>query len=124
MSKSKFSKADELFKSPRAKIISGFILLIVIFMMPSLFEKYKECNKSFSQEFKACVYEKYPVGSNFLELKKFLESKGFKQAKNEPNEPKDFFYFFWWANDISNYKIIVVGNYNGDFRITRISTSP
>jgi hypothetical protein len=43
---------------------------------------------------------------------------GFIQSKDPNFIKKNEFLFFWWAHNLSNYKINVIGYYDKDFKIT------
>lgn len=91
--------------------------------MPSTLQQYENCNKRDSHSFETCMSRNFPVGSSYSDLKLFLTNQGFKQVK-DPKDPKDFFYFFWWANNLSNYKVVVTGHYNSELKITIINIIP
>jgi hypothetical protein len=62
----------------------------------------------------------FPVGSSYSDLKRYLEKQSFKQSKHPDHLKENRFYFFWWANDLSNYKVVVMGRYNNELKIVEI----
>lgn len=82
------------------------------------------CNKLNSDSFKNCIHKKFPTGANYSELKFFLVNQGFNEAKNPTNIAENKFYFFWWANNLANYKIVVQGAYDHEQKISKINITP
>jgi hypothetical protein len=82
------------------------------------------CNKLNSDLFENCIHEKFPIGSTYTDLKKFLKNQGFNEAKDPEHIKRNKFYFFWWANNVSNYKIVVQGSYDHEQKILKINITP
>ena len=117
----KFFKRNALFKWIRGLI---FFPILLSCQMPSTSQEYdNNCNKRDSSSFEICIRKNFPIGSSYSDLKLFLTNQSFKQAK-DPKDSQNFFYFFWWANDLSNYKVVVTGYYNNELKITEINIIP
>lgn len=82
--------------------------------------QYDNCNKRDRNAFHFCMKKNFPVGSSYLDLKRYLADQGFKQSKHPEDLKENKFYFFWWANDLSNYKVVVIGRYDSKLKIREI----
>jgi hypothetical protein len=49
---------------------------------------------------------------------------GLKSTKNPDDIKKGRFYFHWWANNLANVKIAVLGHHNEKQKITEIDVIP
>jgi hypothetical protein len=80
-----------------------------------------ECNKLNSQ-FSSCIRMQFPVGANYFGLKTHLLKDGFKWA--EEDEKNNRFYFIWSANNLANYKVVVLGGFDKNYLITELKVLP
>jgi hypothetical protein len=93
-------------------------------MQSKSFSNDLDCNKLNSDSFENCIHKKFPIGSSYSELKFFLGNQGFNEAKDPANLTENKFYFFWWANNLVNYKIVVHGSYDHEQKISEININP
>ena len=84
--------------------------------------KQSVCNKLNSRTFSSCIKMHFPIGSNYCSLKAHLLKDGFKLAKGD--EEKNRFYFIWSANNMANYKVVVLGGFDENHRITELKILP
>jgi hypothetical protein len=86
----------------------------------SLPDQQNTCDKRNKVAFRSCIENTFTVGSNYSNLEHFLLEQGFKRSKHPDHLERGKFSFFWWANDIGNYKIAVTGRYDSASKITEI----
>lgn len=84
--------------------------------------KHNECNKLNSRTFAPCIKTHFPVGADYFSLKAQLLKDGFKLA--EGDEVRNRFYFIWSANNLANYKVVVLGGFDENHRITELKVLP
>lgn len=84
------------------------------------FSKTIICNKSNKEDFRKCLIEKIPLGKNFDQLKYFLFEHGFYYYENKLDLSNNRFYFYWQSNNLSDYKIVVVGHYDAELKIIEL----
>ncbi len=84
--------------------------------------KHSVCNKLNSRIFSSCIKMHFPIGSDYSSLKAHLLKDGFKLAKGD--EEKNRFYFIWSANNLANYKVVVLGGFDENHRITELKVLP
>lgn len=97
-----------------------FIPILLSCQMPSHSSQYDNCNKQDRDAFSSCMKKNFPVGSSYSDLKRYLAEQGFTQSKHPDHLKENRFYFFWRANDLSNYKVVVMGRYNNEIKIVEI----
>lgn len=97
-----------------------FLLILLSCQMSSHSSQYDNCNKRDRDAFSYCIKKNFPVGSSYLDLKLYLAEQGFTQSKHPDHLKGNRFYFFWQANDLSNYKVVVTGRYNNEINIVEI----
>jgi hypothetical protein len=82
--------------------------------------QYDNCNKRDREAFSSCMKKNFPVGSSYSDLKRYLTEQGFTQSKHPDHIKDNRFYFFWRANDLSNYQVAIMGRYNNEIKIVEI----
>jgi hypothetical protein len=78
------------------------------------------CDKKDKQKFLNCLKSQVPLGSNFSYLKTFLIGHGFSYFENNDDLKNNRFYFIWDSQNLGNYKIGVVGQYDKNYKIISI----
>ena len=104
-------------------IASLFLLALVFFnsQAPLRSNESDVCNKEDKNSFQTCINTRFPVGSDLSDLRRFLIEEGFLEVEELDDMNRKRFYFLWSTDDLSNYKIGVVGYYDSDCRIIAIS---
>jgi hypothetical protein len=109
--------------SPLASSSSmGSILVSTKELVMSKADKQSVCNKLNSRTFSSCIKTHFPIGSDYFSLKAQLLKDGFILAKGD--EEKNRFYFIWSANNMANYKVVVLGGFDEYHRITQLKILP
>ncbi|WP_394753761.1 hypothetical protein [Crenothrix sp.] len=82
------------------------------------------CDKCNISTFTPCIKKNFPIGSSYLELNNYMAKIGLKNTKNPDDLKNGRFYFHWWANNLANVKIAVLGHHNEKQKITEIDVIP
>lgn len=111
------------------KKIIHFLLSLLVFIacvfqlllssISNLFKPEMICNKNNKVEFSECLNQHIAIGSSYEELKSFLSKHGFYPVRNQPYE-NNCFAFYWFTNDLRNYKIGVICVCNSELRVIKI----
>ena len=116
----------------RTLIFAGIAVLLLALdftrgenSLPAKWREFRTCTKRGQSIFRACVAERFPPGSDYLELETFLlEKKGFSKISIKPVENGTQFIFDWRPPsiiNISNYGISVVGRYDKNFKVIEVT---
>jgi len=108
-----------------SRTITSLLSLPIFFscQISSHANQYYNCNKRDREAFSSCMKNNFPVGSSYADLKRYLTQQGFIQSQHPDHLKGDRFYFFWRANDLSNYQVVVIGHYNNEIKIVYIDIS-
>jgi hypothetical protein len=82
------------------------------------------CNQCLDlASFSSCIKKNFPVDSSYNKLTDYLVKIGFEKLENPDDTKKNRFYFFWEANDLTPYKVVVIGHYSNELKITELNVS-
>ena len=108
----------------RLEIKIGSLLLLFFLLLLATSCRFahapeSECDKRYQTVFESCIKEKFPVGSNYSNLKDFLKSDGFENFQTSEHLESNSFYFRW--NGFTGiYAVVVTGSYDESSRITEL----
>ena len=77
------------------------------------------CPKNNIVLFRTCIEEKFPPGSDYLELETFLKRRGFTKRNIEPVIENEFDFVFYWKPLVVYISpgTSVSGQYDEDFNL-------